>query len=131
MKRTVGLSAVLFLALAASSAYAAPKVDAARIGVECKDDFRKLCKDAAGGSLVQCMEQHRAEVSAACRAAMDASKSGARAAGAHGQRPPSCKDDFVRVCKGAKSGALRDCLKAHRLELSELCRKMFDMSQPK
>jgi hypothetical protein len=129
MRRTACLLLSLILSSAASSSHAAPKIDAARIGVDCKDDFQKLCKGEPGGSMLECMQRHRAEVGEACRAAMDAGK-GAGAA-ASGKRPPSCKDDYVRVCKGAKSGELKACLKAHRKELSDFCRKIFDMTQSK
>lgn len=123
------ISCLFVLLLVAPASHAAPKVDAARIGVDCKDDFKKLCKDEHGASVLQCMERHRAEASAACRAAMDAAKSGSQTAVA--QRPVSCKDDFVRVCKGARSGELKACLKERRKELSDFCRKMFDMTQTK
>lgn len=130
MKRTTYLLALflLFPSVALSS-HSAPKIDAARIGVDCKDDFQRLCKGERSTSLVRCMNQHRAELGAACRSAMDAGK----AAGTtpSGQRPPSCKDDFVRVCKGVKSGELKNCLKTRRNELSDFCRKIFDMTLSK
>lgn len=123
------IACLFVLLLATRASHAAPKIDAARIGVDCRDDFKKLCKDEPGASVLQCMERHRAQTSAACLAAIDAAKRGAPAAGA--QRPASCKDDFVRVCKGVKSGELKTCLKERRKELSDVCRKMFDMAQQK
>ncbi len=115
----------LLLVLSFSIPSRADAVDSARIGVDCKDDFKKLCKDEHGSSVLKCMQAHRSETSAACVAAMDAAGKGAPATA--GKRPPSCKDDFVRVCKGVKSGELKACLKEHRMELSEFCRKLVDM----
>lgn len=120
MRTILALAALL----AAPASFAAPKVDAARIGVACKDDFKKLCKDSGGGSMLECMEKHRAEVGEPCRAAMDEGKTAAPAAGA--KRPKSCKDEFVRVCKGVKSSAFKACLKERRTQLSDFCRMMVD-----
>ncbi len=122
------LALLLSLSCTASS-LAAPKVDAARIGVDCKDDFKKLCKGEPGGSMLACMRRHRSEVGPACLAAMDGAKDAAPAAGA--KRPPSCMNEYVRVCKGAKSGELKACLKTRREQLSDLCRKAFDAGSRK
>jgi hypothetical protein len=117
-----------FLALLLAVPLRAAPADSARIGVDCKDDFKKFCKDEHGSSVLKCMQGHRAETSAACLAAMDAAYKPApgTASGAGGKRPKSCKDDFVRVCKGVKSDEFKACLKERRKELSDFCRKMID-----
>lgn len=130
MKITRALLILILAVLAVPSSHAAAMVDSARIGVGCRDDFKRFCKGAAAGTLIQCMDQHRAELGEACRSAIDVGKKGTGAS-TNAQRPPSCKDDFVRVCKGVKSGELRSCLKTHRAELSDFCRKIYDMTYSK
>ena len=48
-----------------------------------------------------------------------------QAAAAEGQRPrEACRADFERLCKGIKpgEGRIKDCIKAHRAEISAQCR---------
>ena len=73
------------------------------------------------------IEKHRTELGQFCSASIDASK--ALAMIAPGQRPPSCNEDFARVCKGVKSGELKNCLSSRRMELTEFCSKVVDLNE--
>jgi len=131
MKKIVGPLAAAVLALAFAHAQASDaRLASVRIGVDCKDDFAKFCKNPApGSSPLRCILAHKSEIAPACLSALDAAMDPAAARGKQPQPPAhSCKDEFVKVCAGAKSGELKRCLQAHRGELSEFCRKMLDLS---
>ena len=126
-KQTACMFVLLLASLAVLSTQAAPTVDAARSETDCKSEINRLCESAPTGTLRQCIEKHRTELGQSCSASIDASKALAKTA--PGQRPPSCNEDFVRVCKGVKSGELKNCLSSRRMELTEFCRKVVDLDE--
>lgn len=126
------------LALALLAAFAPPSraadTNAAAGGVTaaCRAELRSLCKPKAGWSPLKCLREHKAEASPACRKALDGIKGatlpagGPKAGAAAAGQSRSCVPEYEKVCKGVKSDELRPCLKAHREELSEFCRKITD-----
>lgn len=121
----------LLLAVAALplAAHAADTNDAAvSLTSACRKELRSTCKPKAGTSPLKCLQDHKADVSPACRKALDASKGAAlppSTAPAPGHAS-SCVPEFEKVCKGVKSKELGSCLKTHRAGLSEFCRKIAD-----
>jgi hypothetical protein len=97
---------------------------AVRVTVECKQDLRKLCRPAPPGGPLKCLMDHKADVAPGCRKALDSTKGASLPSGAAPSR--SCLPEFQKVCQGAKSKELNSCLKAHRGDLSEPCRKVLD-----
>jgi Cysteine rich repeat len=59
----------------------------------CKPDYEKFCKDAkpGGGRIKACMEQHKDELSQACRDVMDSHGGHSPAGGSEDQPPPPPK----------------------------------------
>jgi hypothetical protein len=105
---------------------------AARVSLSCRPELRSLCLRGRkpGENPLSCLERHRPELAPACREALDALQAApAPKGGAPAARPAgaaSCMPEFEKACKGVKSKELRGCLKAHRGEFSELCRRAVD-----
>jgi len=83
----------------------------------CKADRQKFCKDvpSGGGAVHKCLEEHKAELSPACKTQMEKPKEICKA----------CKSEKEKFCKDVKpgKGAIRKCLNSHESELSDECRK--------
>jgi len=86
----------------------------------CADEFERFCKDVQSGLglLIVCLDQHRAELSPACRdkvggalAKMDKAKQ-------------DCSADIAAYCAGVEPGGGRlvDCLKKQPDRLAPACR---------
>ena len=86
----------------------------------CKNDVQKFCKDATtpeGSPPRACLDQHKAELSEACKAKLEAmGKEVAEGA---------CKEDGQKFCKG--SADFFACLDQHKAELSEACKAKLEM----
>ena len=127
LKQTACMFVFLLASLAVLPSHAAPTVDPVRAETDCKSEINRLCKSAPAGTLRQCIEKHRTELGQSCSESIEASKALAKTKPS--QRPPSCNEDFVRVCKGVKSGELKHCLLSRRMELTEFCRKVVDLNE--
>jgi hypothetical protein len=89
----------------------------------CKADFEKFCKDVKPGQgrIVNCMKQHEAELSAACRDQIADTREKAQ------DFTKACRADYEKICKDVKPGQGRiiRCLKAHETILSPACAAYF------
>ena len=122
----VMLTALPLAALLTATAWAQPP--AKRHG-PCADDVEKFCKDAKPGTEIrQCLEAHKAELSAACKERFE--KMAARrqerqqqAEARRAARHKACKDDIDKFCKDERGGGrVMQCLRKHEAELSEACK---------
>jgi hypothetical protein len=92
----------------------------------CEDDAKKLCGGVqpGGGRIAQCLKQHEADLSDACRneGRKISEERGAHRALAQDVRQ-SCRDDAQRLCSDVKPGGGRiaRCLRSHKSELSQAC----------
>ena len=89
----------------------------------CKADYEKFCKDVKPGQgrIAQCMKQHEAEFSPACKDQLNAEKE------RRGDFVKACKPDAEKFCKGIAPGEGRiyRCLKANEAQLSPDCTAHF------
>lgn len=102
-----GLGAIVLALAFASPAGAAG--DAAMQA--CRTDFSKLCAGVkpGGGRGAECLKRHEAELTPACKAALD--KFG------------DCGQEVKKICGDAAGpSAVRECAKAHASEFSATCR---------
>jgi len=101
------LGAIVLALAFASPAWAAR--DAAMQA--CRADYGKLCSGVkpGGGRGAECLKQHEAELTPACRAAVD--------------KLGDCGQEVKRICGDASGpSAVRDCVKTHASEFSASCR---------
>ena len=93
----------------------------------CKADAEKFCKDIkpGGGRIIACLKEHRAELSAECKAKGLETKETIKEVSA------ACKGDIHKLCKDVKGGhgEKMRCLKEHEKELSEGCKVEFNKLQ--
>jgi len=114
MKITM-IAAAAMMVLA--GAQAAPAQEAAHGGLqsECRADFTKYCAGipAGGASRVQCLNDHRVDLSDGCKAALTGLKTARQA----------CALDAAKYCAEAPPGAERmKCMTANRNNLSDGCK---------
>ncbi len=78
MRRTSLLMAVAALAAAMAGSVLAQGVGTGPVATACKADIAKYCADAShgAGQVRTCLEQHRAQLSAACTQALDTTGGG-------------------------------------------------------
>ena len=83
------------------------------------DDLTKFCKDvgAGGGRRAKCLKEHESDLSASCKAQLDA----AQKRGAHAE---ACKSDIEKFCKDIPRGGgrVKKCLLEHKSDLSTDCK---------
>jgi len=95
----------------------------------CAADVKKFCKDAkpGGGRIMQCMKQHEAELSQACK---DHSK---MAKAEMEKVHEACKGDAEKLCKDVKPGGGRiaRCLKEHQQQVSPGCKNAMQEAKSK
>lgn len=107
------LAGVLCLTIAA----VAP---AAQNANPCADDAAKLCKDvpAAGGQVVQCLNEHSNDVSPACKETLGEIKK-------FQEFVQACRDDVGRLCRYTKreNDKIIQCLRRHEDDLSPTCKQ--------
>ena len=107
----MGLGA-LALVLAFALAFAPPAWAARDATMQaCRADYGKLCAgiQPGGGRVAECLQGHAAELTPACKAAMD--------------QLGNCGQEVKRICGDASgTGAVRACMKAHADEFSAHCR---------
>ena len=95
----------------------------------CSDDIAKFCPDVkpGGGAIMDCLEKHETELSAACR------EHEVKMHGKRGERKEmvqeyaklrkTCGVEMNKFCRSTKPGGGRiiDCLNSHEKDLSGLC----------
>jgi hypothetical protein len=110
---------------------AVTRADAAPPG-PCGADAQKLCANvAAGGSLMQCLNQHKSELSPECAKSMEKLKQQAAThLGEIREMRRACGSDVNNFCKGVELGGGRvlACLKEHESNLSPSCQAMLKKS---
>jgi cysteine rich repeat protein len=86
----------------------------------CKEDAERLCKgvEPGEGRVVQCLKQHEADLSPACKQKRDTFRERVQEIRA------ACESDARKFCAGVQPGAGRiaRCLEQHESDLSEACR---------
>ncbi|MFA5975232.1 MAG: cysteine rich repeat-containing protein [Elusimicrobiota bacterium] len=89
----------------------------------CRDDMEKLCPGVKGKESRQCLNQHEAELSAACKQNIAEVKE--RVKERADEVKKVCQADVQKFCSDVKPGEGRivHCLKAHAPDLSAACRK--------
>jgi len=133
--------------------------DAQRSAIKsaCRGDYQNVCASVPPGTKdsLQCLVQHRDQVSSGCRAALAPAAGGASAAPPAGNaaaaatvpaaaRPLSpreeamavrykCGADFQKLCSGVQFGGGRAaaCLRAHASELTPACRQALTSAAPR
>jgi Cysteine rich repeat len=108
MKRPLNVALNLILAVAALAA-AGPLFAAGP--QPCRDDAQKHCSGVqrGGGRIVACLQEHQAELTPACQAALPTMA--------------RCSEELRKVCGDASSPrALRSCLREKQGQLSAECR---------
>jgi Cysteine rich repeat len=105
----------------------APRIASSQL-VACREDRERLCQGVpfGGGRVLQCLQDHAANLSDGCRKALGA------LGPAGGSAPPpagtpaaqACHDDAVRFCRDSAGdrAKIRACLQAHASELSDSCK---------
>jgi hypothetical protein len=87
----------------------------------CRADVEKLCKDVkpGHGHVAQCMKQHEADLSPACKERIAEGKEKAQ------EFMKACKPDMEKFCKGIApgKGKIYHCLKENEAQLSPECKE--------
>ena len=86
----------------------------------CKEDAERLCQgvEPGEGRILQCLKQHEAELSPACKEKRDSFRERMQEIRA------ACEEDAQKFCAGVQPGAGRivRCLRQHDNDLSAACR---------
>lgn len=91
----------------------------------CSDDLEKFCKDVlpGGGRIIECMENHENELSAACKVKFqDVMKR-------INEAKEACAQDIESICKDVQPGGGRiaKCLKENKEKISPECREKLEI----
>ena len=149
---------LLTLAGAVAPLAAQQLTDAQRSAIKsaCRGDYQNVCASVPPGTKdsLQCLVQHRDQVSSGCRAALAPAAGGASAAPPAGNaaaaatvpaaaRPLSpreeamavrykCGADFQKLCSNVQAGGGRGvaCLRTHQAELTPDCRSALASVAP-
>jgi Cysteine rich repeat len=89
----------------------------------CSDDVQQFCQDVkvGQGRIAKCLQQHEAQLTAACRAYAKQKRA------EFTEAKSACTADAKRLCPEVKAGQGRvaACLKGHEADLSPACRDEF------
>jgi hypothetical protein len=106
------------MVLAPSAAFAEGK--GMGMGDACNADAQKLCADVEPGEgrIVNCLKEHKDQLSEGCKARWQAKKEGMMA-----NHP--CAADQKKLCAGVEPGEGRiiNCMKEHEADLSPACKQ--------
>ena len=98
----------------------------------CADDTKKFCKDVkpGGGRIIKCLEEHKSELSDACKKHLESGQSRIQGREHLQQAGAACKSDIDKFCKDIAPGGGRimKCLKEHQAELSDACKTHVESS---
>ena len=115
--RAAGFALLTALVVPAMPASAAPTDG------PCAADAQKLCPGikVGGGRLKNCLKEHQADLSDACKARIQ------KALAEHKDAHHACAADVEKFCQGVAPGGARvaKCLKQHSAELSPACQAAF------
>jgi hypothetical protein len=120
---------ILLLSLSLVIACEAPSEDTYEAPSEnthpCSDDLEKFCKDVqpGGGRIIECLENHENELSAACRVKFqDVMKR-------INEAKEACAQDIENICKDVQPGGGRiaRCLKENKEEISPECMEKLEI----
>jgi len=118
----VFMAGIVFLCLICASSASAEGEN------PCSGDISKFCKDVKHGAVMDCLEEHENELSAACKA-HEAKMGGKKAEMREEVRlmkivREACKEDTAKFCKDVapETGGIEKCLNEHKSELSGACR---------
>ena len=85
----------------------------------CREDAERLCKgvEPGDGRIVQCLKQHEADLSPACKQKRDSFRERMQEIRA------ACEEDAQKLCSDVRPGGGRiaQCLRSHKNELSQAC----------
>jgi hypothetical protein len=100
----------------------------------CAEDARRLCSTVEPGNralIAQCLREHAAELSAACRERMQAA--GGRTGQSRGELRDACGSDVQTFCNDVQpgGGGLAQCLREHLAELSPECKTALSQMRKK
>lgn len=106
----------LFTCLAiASAGNAAPRP------LPCSDEIARYCKNLGlgGGRIQNCLKEHDAQLSPACRSGLES------ALARHREIQAACGADVERLCKEVRPGKGRvaNCLREHHRQVSSACKE--------
>jgi Cysteine rich repeat len=108
--RSAIVAAAVFLCAATAAAADHP----------CEADVQKFCAGVQPGQgrVLQCLAQHEADLSAACKQKRDSFREQMEEIRA------ACEGDAKKFCSGIRpgSGRIAACLKSHQNELSDVCK---------
>lgn len=114
---------LLSLSAVANSVFAGP----------CGDDIGLLCADAKGQGdrkvVMQCLQEHKAELSSSCAEALDSRTARAEGQGGKSKGAGACRDAVREYCSEARAGgreAIVSCLQSHDSDLSAECRDQVE-----
>jgi OOP family OmpA-OmpF porin len=99
-----------------------------QLGQTCGGDIAKFCKavNLGGGKMIQCLTEHNASVSAACKTSVAATKALlATRAQARAAVTKVCAPDIIRACPDVKpgDGNLLECYQKAKHLFTQQCRK--------
>jgi len=98
----------------------------------CREDIQKYCAqvEPGEGRLAHCMRENVSKFSPACQA--DMQKHEQTATKKRDELRASCKGDAEKFCKDKADGrgGVMHCLRAHKKQLSEDCRKSLPQRTP-
>ncbi len=122
------LKLMMLLVLSAVSLVAAPGTAKAQGGTgPCTEDIQKICAgvQAGGGRYRSCLNQHEAELSAACQEHLKTAE--ARVAAWR----QACEADVQKLCAGLETGGgkIVKCLREHQADLSVACKQELSTVQ--
>lgn len=91
----------------------------------CAADVKKFCQGVPDGQRQGCLKEHVTELSAPCKARIQAAAQGAQ------DLREACQGEVAQFCQGVGAGgALAQCLRQHVSEVSPECRSALTQAKP-
>ena len=117
------ISVVAVVAVAGVLFCVAPGQAASGTAGTCQAELEKFCAgvQTGEGRVLKCLEEHDADLSAACRAHVNTMA-----------QYQACLDDAVRLCPGIQPGVGKGlkCLRSHMTDLSTDCKRELQKIKP-
>ena len=114
---------IFVLALVLFCGGAESRLVAAEQELPCAEEIAKYCKEVkpGGGRILDCLNDHQAELSVSCRSKLEEAKKKLMEA------RQACTGDMEKFCGDVKPGEGRivKCLRDHAHELSAACKKVI------
>lgn len=97
----------------------------------CGADAQRLCGEAQGRQLHQCMRDNKDDISESCQSFLQEQRG--KHKGKRGERgqqhaavKAACQEDAQRLCADAQGRERRQCMRDHEEELSDPCRAAIE-----